>query len=120
MVILSEVAKATKFEERSRKISLLFFCWWLALSETGAMAAPSFSHKGPPLAAGLDQLNECNWIVTYRGRTYDLAPLTREALARPGCQLWCGSLRHLLQPLIYADVSNRGRAAMIGARLGGA
>jgi len=30
-----------------------------------------------------DQLNDCNWIVTYRGQTYDLAPLTREALARP-------------------------------------
>jgi hypothetical protein len=43
-----------------------------------------------PLAAGgaeapvsLDKLNDCNWMVTYRGRTYDLAPLTREALARP-------------------------------------
>jgi hypothetical protein len=31
----------------------------------------------------LDQLNDCNWLVNYRGRTYDLAPLTREALARP-------------------------------------
>lgn len=30
-----------------------------------------------------DRLSDCNWIVSYRGRTYDLAPLTREALARP-------------------------------------
>jgi len=26
---------------------------------------------------------DCNWLVSYRGKTYDLAPLTREALARP-------------------------------------
>jgi hypothetical protein len=29
------------------------------------------------------QWEECNWMVTYRGRTYDLAPLTRESLSRP-------------------------------------
>ena len=83
VVILSEVAKATKFEEKSWKIILPFFCLWFALAECTAVAAPSFSRSGPPPASGMDQLNECNWIVTYRGRTYDLAPLTREALARP-------------------------------------
>ncbi|HEY8279464.1 MAG TPA: hypothetical protein VIH99_07575 [Bdellovibrionota bacterium] len=31
----------------------------------------------------LDRLGDCNWQVTYRGRTYDLAPLTRESLSRP-------------------------------------
>ncbi len=30
-----------------------------------------------------DRLNDCNWMVNYRGRTYDLSPLTREALSRP-------------------------------------
>ena len=29
------------------------------------------------------ELQDCNWIVTYRGKTYDLSPLTREALSRP-------------------------------------
>lgn len=34
-------------------------------------------------AADFDTYDDCNWLVTYRGRTYDLAPLTRESLARP-------------------------------------
>jgi hypothetical protein len=34
-------------------------------------------------AATAEELGDCNWVVTYRGRTYDLAPITREALARP-------------------------------------
>lgn len=34
-------------------------------------------------SVSLSQLNDCNWQVNYRGRTYDLSPLTREALARP-------------------------------------
>lgn len=29
------------------------------------------------------ELGDCNWQVTYRGRQYDLSPLTREALSRP-------------------------------------
>ena len=80
VVILSEVAQATKFEGKRRRFALLFFCLWLAASPlaiTQAHAATSASSDR------LDQLNDCNWIVTYRGRTYDLAPLTREALARP-------------------------------------
>ncbi len=30
-----------------------------------------------------DRLGDCNWQVSYRGRQYDLTPLTREALSRP-------------------------------------
>jgi len=30
-----------------------------------------------------DKLGDCNWQVSYRGRLYDLTPLTREALSRP-------------------------------------
>lgn len=29
-----------------------------------------------------ENYDDCNWMVTYRGKTYDLAPLTRESLAR--------------------------------------
>ncbi|MCO5142788.1 MAG: hypothetical protein M9962_06835 [Oligoflexia bacterium] len=30
-----------------------------------------------------ETLSDCNWLVTYKGKTYDLAPLTRAALSRP-------------------------------------
>lgn len=53
---------------------LSFFCLLLVVSLT-TQAAGAESAR--------DRLNDCNWIVNYRGRTYDLAPLTREALARP-------------------------------------
>lgn len=33
--------------------------------------------------AKTEDYDDCNWIVNYRGKTYDLAPLTRETLARP-------------------------------------
>lgn len=46
-----------------------------------------FSYSHPAYSAAfnnrLDQFDKCNWLVTYRGKTYDLAPLSREALARP-------------------------------------
>lgn len=35
------------------------------------------------LAVTAKELGDCNWTVSYRGRIYDLAPITREALARP-------------------------------------
>lgn len=44
--------------------------------------------------------DDCNWIVNYRGRTYDLAPLTRETLARP----IESDLRHVLQRVPEADL----------------
>ncbi|RZA09183.1 MAG: hypothetical protein EOP11_02495 [Proteobacteria bacterium] len=52
-----------------------------------SIASPLIGSGRAPCASegesSQDRLNDCNWIVTYRGRTYDLAPLTREALARP-------------------------------------
>lgn len=44
-----------------------------------ALAAPSPSGEEK---LG-QQLGDCNWQVTYRGRRYDLSPLTRETLSRP-------------------------------------
>jgi hypothetical protein len=37
----------------------------------------------PADGLSLDRLGECQWRVTYRGRIYDLSPLTRESLSRP-------------------------------------
>lgn len=64
---------------RLRKLGLLLsrlpvFVLALALS---LPALPSHA------ATTGEQLSDCNWLVTYRGKVYDLAPLTREALARP-------------------------------------
>ena len=72
MLSLGLVKKGTTAKNTGR-FGLLFFC--LTWAPLPARAADSEKR--------LDQLNDCNWIVTYRGRTYDLAPLTREALARP-------------------------------------
>lgn len=48
---------------------------------------PILSASGEPLSPSTqqlsDKLGDCNWQVTYRGRQYDLTPLTREALSRP-------------------------------------
>lgn len=52
-------------------------------------------------AINLDKYDDCNWLVTYRGRTYDLAPLTREALARP----IESDLRYALQRVPEADAN---------------
>ncbi len=53
----------------------------------------------PASANKLDKYDDCNWLVSYRGRTYDLAPLTREALARP----IESDLRYALQRVPEAD-----------------
>ncbi len=71
MVVLMEVAKV-RTNRRYWKFLVPFF--FLAVSASGASPA-----KTPDLSV----LNDCNWMVTYRGKIYDLAPLTREALARP-------------------------------------
>lgn len=95
MVILSEVAKATKVQDskavRFFTVSLFLFLGAVASSSAHAAGPKLFNHPGknptditkPDVSESLDKLNDCNWLVTYRGRTYDLAPLTREALARP-------------------------------------
>lgn len=78
MVILSEVVEPIKSESRPEQQSkgvALFFGLVLALAPLLGSAQEK--------KISLDGLNDCNWMVTYRGRTYDLAPLTREALARP-------------------------------------
>ncbi len=75
MVLLSKVAKTRATRTKLpgiRTISLGLVFSFLPLSS--AFAASDISVKS---------LNDCNWFVTYRGRTYDLAPLTREALSRP-------------------------------------
>jgi hypothetical protein len=50
-----------------------------------SLAAPGLARAAdvPPDGLSLDKLGDCNWRVTYRGRIYDLSPLTREALSRP-------------------------------------
>ena len=72
MVILSEVGQPLK---RESAWGLKAFWALLFLLSNSAFATE--------IPISLNQLNDCNWNVTYRGRTYDLAPLTREALARP-------------------------------------
>jgi hypothetical protein len=50
-----------------------------------AAALPLATQAAPPPGDGLslDKLGDCNWQVSYRGRLYDLSPLTRESLTRP-------------------------------------
>lgn len=72
VVILSEVGKSIKRESRRWFQGVTFLLLLLPLLSFGQENKIS-----------LDQLGDCNWMVTYRGRTYDLAPLTREALSRP-------------------------------------
>lgn len=78
VVILSEVLEPIKRESKPgqrTRVTALFFGLVLAL-------APLLGNAEEKKIS-LDGLNDCNWMITYRGRTYDLAPLTREALARP-------------------------------------
>jgi hypothetical protein len=44
-------------------------------------------------------LEQCNWLVTYKNRTYDLSPLTREGLSRP----LEGDIRSVLQRVPSAE-----------------
>jgi hypothetical protein len=70
VIILSEMGKRVKAETK--------VC--LALPLVLALVTSTPAHTAASTAS---ELRDCNWIVSYRGRTYDLAPLTREALARP-------------------------------------
>lgn len=81
VIILSEVGKVTKLGKGTIAALLIF-----ALSPVHSLAAANDGANGSITVKASktgDELNDCNWLVTYRGRTYDLAPLTREALARP-------------------------------------
>jgi hypothetical protein len=80
VVIVSEVVNRGKFASRSRvlaRAALYFFFSLMLLLEPLAPAAYADEKSE------LQILGDCNWQVTYRGRTYDLSPLTREALTRP-------------------------------------
>jgi hypothetical protein len=49
--------------------------------------------------ADTKEFESCNWLVSYRNRTYDLSPLTKEGLARPVD----GDLRTILTRVPEAD-----------------
>jgi len=86
-----------KFGARGARFFIFALCFSLSgPAEAGPFRAPKNPEASlsndlsspasvlrPDPSEQIDKLNDCNWIVTYRGRTYDLAPLTREALARP-------------------------------------
>jgi hypothetical protein len=82
VIIVSEVARALKPETRSSPWGISIFSWILlfSFSFTGESAA-AVSAANAPMT--VQQLNDCNWLISYRGRIYDLAPLTRSALSRP-------------------------------------
>lgn len=77
MLTISEVVKMGNAAKVRLGILLggLFFFAATALAEE---SAKDTGHK----ELGRE-LGDCNWQVTYRGRQYDLSPLTREALSRP-------------------------------------
>ncbi len=78
MIILSEVRTGTKRDSRA------IFCLFLAAAIFVSAVPVARSAPNPVIKTNTaDQLNDCNWMVQYRGRTYDLSPLTREALSRP-------------------------------------
>lgn len=73
MLTVSEVGIPGKLACKALLIGLFF------LSALPARA----EENRPSTDVSLDRLGDCQWKVTYRGRTYDLAPLTRESLSRP-------------------------------------
>jgi hypothetical protein len=77
VVILSEVLESIKCESKREQHSVIALFFGLLL------LLPLFASAAEEKQVSLEGLSDCNWMVTYRGRTYDLAPLTREALARP-------------------------------------
>ena len=77
MIVLtvSEVANPEKAAVRGLSLALgglFLFC--------SILPAQAASNSAEHLS---DSLGDCNWQVSYRGRQYDLTPLTREALSRP-------------------------------------
>lgn len=72
VITLSEVRNPAKITRWAIFLCLFFL-----------PAKALFAEQKPADGLTLDRLGTCNWQVTYRGRTYDLAPLTREALTRP-------------------------------------
>jgi hypothetical protein len=91
MLTVSEVAKTGKGIFRSAAGWILLGVLFL-FSAPSRSAEPAHDHSNEAAAEKASQasverlgaeLGDCNWQVTYRGRQYDLSPLTREALSRP-------------------------------------
>ena len=70
MLIVSEVAQPGKLAKS---------CLLLALGLFFFETSQAFASKD----STAEKLGDCNWQVTYRGRRYDLSPLTRSTLSRP-------------------------------------
>lgn len=68
MLLLFEVIRLTKVVRK----------WTLFITLFSFLFSHSISY-----AFTEKTLSDCNWLVTYKGKTYDLAPLTRTALSRP-------------------------------------
>lgn len=79
MLTVSEVANRGKLAIRGLPLVFLLGFFFLYLSVISIAAADD----SPSTESLADRLGDCNWQVNYRGRQYDLAPLTREALSRP-------------------------------------
>ncbi len=78
VIILSEVKPGTKLR------IFIFLAAAIAFFPFPFSAPAAASEPVTPAPSNTaDRLNDCNWMVNYRGRTYDLSPLTREALSRP-------------------------------------
>lgn len=81
MLTVSEVAKTGKRNFGSAAIlGFLFLFCPQALGADDAKVSTQGIERVEKLG---QELGDCNWQVTYRGRQYDLSPLTREALSRP-------------------------------------
>lgn len=81
----------------------------------GLLATASADASTAPVSPA-QKYEQCSWLVSYRGRTYDLAPLTRETLARP----IEGDIRSLLSRVPAAadhlsQVTSASRAAKVQA-----
>ena len=67
----------TKFTSHSNFRIASIFIALLLLLDSSAQALSSGGHQRS------QSFSDCNWLVTYRGRTYDLMPITKQSLARP-------------------------------------
>lgn len=87
----------------SKNLSILALLTWVLFFLPSAQAANDGSEPGRkprvPSPYKLYNYESCNWLVTYRGNTYDLAPLTRESLSRPVD----GDLRAVLERIPEAE-----------------
>jgi|GEM_PF-4557491 len=82
LAIVLTVSEVEKTENAAVRVLSL---WLSGLLFFGGLPAYSATNSTP--SSSTEQLSntlgDCNWQVSYRGRQYDLTPLTREALSRP-------------------------------------